>query len=865
MFPPEFSLDLDVSSSWLVVCAVAVNIQLLRLSVEYIQASNDSNSNDYKEEHHMKKTSTKGGSKSDLKKGLKESKTSSYGTLDPVPDAESQPLVGDNSRRLASSFAMLSFKLQCLMMLIFTVAVFIDVTTVISDWFVLFALLVVALGAPITLSDRYRMRFGRFQRFLYLLSAMLAWLPIFISFMKNREDATTGDYAVLLLISMYGIWSWGESMILPIPGEEDDDELYIAPPPDTKKELSRGAMIKMLRPYFWPDETSDSATINRIRAIFTWVCVILSKVCNLTSPLFLGWASTALAHEDYGKTIEYSILYAFIQFLGSTFKEGQSLIYLKVAQAAFVQLSEQSFVHLHSLSLDWHLQKKLGEVIRSMDRGIAACDTLMKYLFLWLVPAMVECVVVCLIFATYFDYLPLALSVFYFVWAYVVWTILVTLWRKKFRKAVVQSDNEWHDRFTDSLVNFETVKYFTAEDHERQRFGASVRKYQKGSVQVQASLSFLNISQRVILQTCLGVSLSLAAMGIKKRIDCCRDHGCDVGVGECCKAIDIDTCPGMQVGDFVAVLTYIIQLFQPLNFLGSIYNAVVMAFVDLANLSQLLAESPDVQDSPSAVDLPATNEFDPDIAVEFDNVSFNYPSQLQKKGLKGVSFKMKRGTTTAIVGPTGAGKTTISRLFFRFYDVNRGAIKINGIDLRSISQTQLRQAIGVVPQAACMFNDTIRFNLRYGKQDATDEELEQAANDAQLLDFIKNLENGWDTMVGDRGLKLSGGEQQRAAIARCLLKDPPFVLLDEATSALDTITENSIQEALDRLGAQRTVLVIAHRLGTIRNADNIIVLKDGSVAEQGTHEQLMKQNGAYAEMWNMQLHSTADRPPTPEE
>lgn len=513
-------------------------------------------------------------------------------------------------------------------------------------------------------------------------------------------------------------------------------------------------------------------------------------------------------------------------------------MYLKVAQAAFIQLSETVFVHLHQLSLDWHLTKKLGEVMRSMDRGIAACDTLMKYLFLWLIPALTECLVVCIIFATYFHYAPLALCVFYFVWIYIVWTILVTLWRKKYRKAVVKSDNEWHDRATDSLVNFETVKvrwkngyrldarfevvgknltkmclrvqYFTGEEYERKRFGESISRYQAGSVAVQASLSFLNISQRVILQVCLGLALSLSALGIKQRIDCCIDHGCDSGVSSCCQAIDNKTCPGMQVGDFVAVLTYTIQLFQPLNFLGSVYNAIVMAMVDLTNLSELLAESPDVTDAPDALPLPKTNKDDEDLAVEFDNVVFRYPTQSSNSGLKGVTFKMKRGTTTAIVGPTGksecltilcvppisklnscelcvftgAGKTTISRLFFRFYDVLGGAVKVNGMDVRMVTQKSLRGSIGVVPQSAIMFNDTMRENMRYGRRDATQAELEQAARDAQLLDFIESLDDGWDTVVGDRGLKLSGGEKQRAAIARCLLKDPPFVLLDEATSAL---------------------------------------------------------------------------------
>jgi len=350
----------------------------------------------------------------------------------------------------------------------------------------------------------------------------------------------------------------------------------------------------------------------------------------------------------------------------------------------------------------------------------------------------------------------LLVSVFYFVWMYIVWTILVTLWRKKFRKAVVQSDNEWHDRCTDSLLNFETVKYFTAEDYELRRFGESVRRYQAGSVQVQASLSFLNISQRLVLQICLAVALCLSALGIQQRATCCYDHGCASAVSDCCQTLTSQECPGMQVGDFVAVLTYVAQLFAPLNFLGSVYNAVVMALIDLTNLSELLAEDPDIVDAPDAIPMPQTNADDPETAVEFDNVYFHYPTQPSNKGLKGLSFKMKRGTTTAIVGSTGAGKTTISRLIFRFYDVLGGSIKINGVDIRSVQQRSLRQAIGAVAQTSDMFSDTIRANLRYGRRDATDDELVQAARDAQLLPFIESLDDGWDTTVGDRGLKLSG-------------------------------------------------------------------------------------------------------------
>jgi ABC-type transport system involved in Fe-S cluster assembly fused permease/ATPase subunit len=342
------------------------------------------------------------------------------------------------------------------------------------------------------------------------------------------------------------------------------------------------------------------------------------------------------------------------------------------------------------------------------------------------------------------------------VWIYIVWTILVTLWRKKFRKAVVQSDNEWHDRCTDSLLNFETVKYFTAEEYEARRFGESVQKYQAGSVQVQASLSFLNISQKLLLQICLATALCLSAMGIQQRSDCCYEHGCDSAVSECCRAISNQECPGMEVGDFVAVLSYVAQLFAPLNFLGSVYNAIVMAIIDLTNLSELLAEDPDIVDAPDAIALPTSNPDDPDTAVEFDNVFFHYPTQPSNKGLKGLSFKMKRGTTTAIVGSTGAGKTTVSRLLFRFYDVDGGAIKINGTDVRMVQQRSLRQSIGAVAQSSSLFSDTIRSNLRYGRRDATDSEVEQAARDAQILSFIESLDDGWDSMVGDRGLKLSG-------------------------------------------------------------------------------------------------------------
>ena len=830
-------MTLDNPDPPVFAAGVAATIQLLRLSIDFIATASES-TGDLSE---VPQTIANGNAKKNNRTKSKKLFGKSYGSV-PTSDqeddietfAKGQPLLNPLHRFLPS-FSMI---LHVIGVIGFAA---LSVLSSNDEMKQIFAVISIAfvLGSVLAYRDSARTRFSFLQRLLYVLSALIMLLAVF-SLEKSCK-------LLSILATLYLCFSLFEAHVIAYP---------VAPIGGNKRsQLSRKAFVTLLKPYFWPNATDSTAFANRFRAIGTWACVILARVANLSSPLLLGLASTALSRHDYTKCIQCSILYAIIGFLSSTFREAQSLIYLKVAQAAFVQLSETAFSHLHSLSLDFHLRKKLGETIRNMDRGIAACDTLMKYLFLWLLPALVECLAVVIIFATHFHFWPLAVSVFYFVFIYIVWTILVTLWRKKFRKAVVASDNEWHDLCTDSLINFETVKFFTAEGYEMKRFGDAVRRYQTGSVSVQASLSFLNISQQMILQTCLATSLSMAALGIKQRWNCCESNGCESGNTQCCTDLN-NICPGMEVGDFVAVLSYTIQLFTPLNFLGSIYNAIVMAIIDLTNLSELLAESPDVVDAEDAIALPTTNASDPDVAVEFDNVVFHYPSQAENMGLKGLSFKMMRGTTTAIVGPTGAGKTTVSRLLFRFYDVLGGAVKVNGVDIRAMTQKSLRGSIGAVPQSASMFNDTLRANILYGRRDASQEELEQVASDAQLTNFIATLEEGWDTMVGDRGLKLSGGERQRAAIARCLLKNPPFVILDEATSALDTITENSVQEALDSLGSERTVLVIAHRLGTIRNADNIVVLKEGAVDEQGTHDELMAKNGSYAELWNMQLHST---------
>ena len=603
----------------------------------------------------------------------------------------------------------------------------------------------VFVGLVLNVRDYARHRFTSFQRLMYSFSALILLVGCIVLLAWPASDGTesrsptSADWATLAVLVVYAALALVEGKVCRYPVPKTKGE--------KKASLSKRAILVTLKPYFWPDATATSAFTNRLRAAMTWVCVGSAKACNLTAPILLGRASTALSRADYANCVRYACLYATLNFAGSFFKESQSLVYLKVAQAAFVQLSEVSFRHLHSLSLDWHLKKKLGEVLRSMDRGIAACDTLMKFMFLWLLPAIVECLLVVIIFATYFNYFPLAVSVFFFVFVYMTWTVLVTLWRKKFRKQVTKSDNDFHDICTDSLVNFETVKYFTGEDFEMKRYATAVEKYQSGSVNVAASLSFLNISQNFLLQCCLATSLTLATYAIKRRNDCCESLGCEDGTTQCCADVSYNECPGMEVGDFVTVLTYTLQLFLPLNFLGSVYNAIVMAFIDLANLSELLAESPDVSDAPDAVPLSSTNDDEPDVAVEFDHVVFHYPTQTDAMGLKGLSFKLKRGTTTAVVGSTGAGKTTVSRLLFRFYDVLGGAVKVNGRDVRTITQRSLREAIGVVPQATTMFNDTIKNNVLYGRRDATDEELEKAARDAQLLDFIEQLPEGWDTMV----------------------------------------------------------------------------------------------------------------------
>jgi len=603
---------------------------------------------------------------------------------------------------------------------------------------------------------------------------------------------------------------------------------------DQIPEMGFFKLMSVLRPYFWP-KSGKNALVHRIRAAATWFFVGLSKACSVASPVFLASATNDLANAQYRSAVVQVGLYCSLALASKWLKEAQGVVYLKVKQEAYVEIAERTFAHLHNLSLQWHLKKKMGNVIRSMDRGTEAANTLVTYLFLYLVPSLAECLAVCIVFALHFKVWTIALLAFGSVVVYGFLTVNITLWRRKFRQASNKHDNEFHDKATDSIINYETVKYFTNEEYELKRFSESVQKYQHYSVSVQASLSLLNCVQSAIVYATLMGGLAIAMDAIRR--------------GE------------MNLGEFVAVNTYMINLFAPLNFLGSVYNAIIKALVDMRNLSALLSEEPDVVDAPGAKPLvvPKYSKTNPSggVSVTYQDVFFRYPAQPPHRGLRGVSFHVPPGTTTAVVGHTGAGKTTISRLLFRFYDPQGGSLQLNGQDIKLAQQRSVRAQIGVVPQDTVMFNESILHNVRYGRLDATMEEVRQACEAAQILPFIESLPEQWDTVVGERGLKLSGGEKQRVAIARCLLKDPPVVLLDEATSALDTLTEISVQQALSKLRANRTTLVIAHRLSTIRQADQIIVMHEGQVQERGTHSALLSQGGIYTSLWQMQLRSSS--------
>ncbi|CEG38765.1 atp-binding cassette superfamily [Plasmopara halstedii] len=600
--------------------------------------------------------------------------------------------------------------------------------------------------------------------------------------------------------------------------------------------ISLVKLVIILKPYFWPNGFT-----NRLRAMSTYGVLVLSKLANLAAPLLMASATNALVAKDAGKAITDLAIFSSLTLISKLFKELQSLIYLKVKQTAYIELATLTYEHVQSLPYDWHVQKKLGDVLRSMDRGVESANNVVSYVFLYLIPTLAESGVVIVIFAMHFELAGLSFVAFSSLVLYAYFTIKITLWRKKYREGSMRHDNEYHDKATDALLNYETIKYFGNERHEIEEYTKIIEKYQRYSMSTQASLSVLNSTQSIIIQGTVLLSLALAVPHVVS-----KDSG---------RKIDI--------GAFVAISVYLTNLFAPLFFLGGIYNMVINSVVDMKKLSELLSVESDIVDSPDAVQLELSKEnMENGIDVKFRQVSFHYPSQPASTGVKDLTFTIPPGTTTALVGETGAGKTTIARLLFRFYECNAGSILVNGHNIATVTQQSLRKAIGIVPQDTVLFNDTILCNIKYGNLNATFDEVVEAAKAARIYDFIMKLPDQWNTKVGERGLKLSGGEKQRVAIARTLLKDPPLVILDEATSALDTLMEQEIQAALNRLKANRTMLVIAHRLSTIRNAHQIIVMQNGVIVERGTHDKLVNEaSSIYARMWNAQRKQEGEMSP----
>jgi len=636
----------------------------------------------------------------------------------------------------------------------------------------------------------------------------------------------------------------GNDNTVPLLNSTGQTRVKLVPPSMLKKQddpksskpaqLSNTGLMRVMKPYFWP-----RGFLNKVRCALTWVFLGLSKASNLMSPIYIGLAVQELSEpgSTEGSVFMHISLYAGLSLVSKLLKEMQNVVYLKVKQTAYVEVAEETFTHLHSLSLEWHLKKRMGNVLRSMDRGVSAANTLVTYLFLYLLPSVAECVVVFVIFYSHFNIPTVSATAFVSFVAYSTLTVQITLWRKKFREKTNLHDNEISARASDSLINYETVKYFTAEKYEIGRYSESIYNFQKYSVNTAYSLSFLNSTQNTIIQLCTAISLCVAA------------HEVYIGSGK------------LTIGSFVSISSYISNLFAPLSFLGSVYNAVIQALVDMTNLSELLAENPDLVDAPNARALVAVPSGRPGASIEFRNIFFHYPTQPPSSGLHNVSFSIAPGTTTAIVGSTGSGKSTLTRLLFRFYDPLEGQVLISDQDIKLVTQNSLRRAIGVVPQDTVLFNDTIIHNIRYGNQEATMEQIIDACKSAQIYEFILSLPEGFETMVGERGLKLSGGEKQRVSIARCLLKDPPLVVLDEATSALDNVTERSVQAALNNLTegttsttkVARTTMVIAHRLSTIQSSQQIVVLEKGNLLEKGTHTELLAKEGAYANLWHSRL------------
>ncbi len=580
--------------------------------------------------------------------------------------------------------------------------------------------------------------------------------------------------------------------------------------------------LKNLWPHLWPSNRPD------LKRAVVWAigALVAGKVLTVFLPYVYKWATDGMAPGAAQPTpqqwlavpILLVVAWGMVRIASNGFNQLRDALFAAVGQNAVRDLATSTFRHLHALSLRYHLTRRTGGLSRIVERGAKGIETIVRISILAGFPTLVEFALMAVVIFLEFDW-TYVLVIGVTTWIYVWFSVKASDWRMDIRRDMNEADNDSMSKAVDSLLNFETVKYFTAEEMEAARYDRAMAKYEKAAIRTYTSLAWLNMGQAVIFSIGMAACMALSARAVL--------------AGE------------QSVGHFVMINALMMQLSVPLNFIGTLYREIKQSLVDIESLFKILDQPAEVEDRAGAKPLAVGPA-----AVRFEDVTFHYDPERQI--LKGVSFEVPAGKTVAIVGPSGAGKSTISRLLFRFYDVTGGRITIDGQDIRDVTQTSLRAAIGMVPQDTVLFNDTIRYNIRYGRPTATDAEVEEAARLAQISDFIDRLPKGYDTEVGERGLKLSGGEKQRVAIARTILKAPPILMLDEATSALDTHTEREIQEALDRVSRNRTTLVIAHRLSTVVGADEILVLDQGVVAERGRHEELLAKGGLYAGMWARQ-------------
>jgi ATP-binding cassette subfamily B protein len=583
-----------------------------------------------------------------------------------------------------------------------------------------------------------------------------------------------------------------------------------------------GETIKSLLPYLWPKHDFRSRT----RVVIAVLFLILAKVATVYVPYVYSRAVDALSPRGAAIIVIPAALivaYGLLRLASAAFGELRDAAFASVQQRTVRRVALQTFQHMHRLSMRFHLDRQTGGVSRAIERGSAGIEQVLRFAVFNIVPTLAELLMVTVVLWRLFDWRFAAVT-FGAVAVYIAFTLAFATWRVRFRQRMNDRDTEAQSKAVDSLLNYETVKYFGNEAHEAHRFDEALAGYERAAVKSQVTLNMLNIGQAAIIAFGLALVMLMAASGVV--------HG------------------QMTVGRFVLANTYLMQLYQPLNFLGFAYNTIKQGLVDMEQMFALLSVEQEVQDRDGARALTGHLDEQPPCEVTFDRVRFGY--QPEREILKSISFHVPAGHKVAIVGPTGAGKSTISRLLFRFYDVTGGSVRIDGRDIRDYTQTSLREAIGVVPQDTVLFNDTIRYNIAYGRPGATQDQIEHAARLAQVHDFVLRLPAGYETRVGERGLKLSGGEKQRVAIARTILKDPRLLILDEATSALDTSTERDIESALRAVSARRTTLVIAHRLSTVVDADEIIVLAEGEIVERGTHRDLLTREGIYAHMWALQ-------------